>query len=74
MDNSLWNLYDEIILVCKKTDKNNYYKAYVVNPNNKTQLETARRWAIGYNKKENKNTVFLQKIFSCYYIKTNTLH
>ena len=58
MDNSLWNLYDEIILVCKKTDKNNYYKAYVVNPNNKTQLETARRWAIGYNKKENKTYEF----------------
>ena len=58
MDNSLWNLYDEIILVCKKTEKNNYYKAYVVNPNNKTQLETARRWATGYNKKENKTYEF----------------
>lgn len=49
IDSKGWNLYKDIMLVCKKVEnKDNYYLAYVVNPKNKVQLENARRWAKGY--------------------------
>ena len=53
LEDKEWNLYTDLILVCKRVEnKNNYYKAYVVNPKNKKQLETAREWARGYRDNE----------------------
>ena len=53
LEDNGWNLYTDLILVCKRVEnKNNYYKAYVVNPKNKKQLETAREWARGYRDNE----------------------
>ena len=46
MDYQGYKLIDDIILVCKKQRKDEeYMQAYLVDPTNKKQLETARHWA-----------------------------
>lgn len=46
MDYKGYKLIDEIILVCKKARRDeDYMQAYLVDPANKKQLETARHWA-----------------------------
>lgn len=40
-----YKLIDKIMLVCKVKDDDGTYQAYLVDPSNKSQLESARHWA-----------------------------
>ena len=68
-----WNLYDKVLLVCKPRKDKNYYEAYVVDPNNKSQLKSAINWAKHWNESKKEydtiqfefdNEDFIMEIFS----------
>lgn len=44
MDYNGWALFDKVLLVCREHYKGDIYQAYLCDPNNKKQIENARRW------------------------------
>lgn len=44
MDYNGWALFDKVLLVCREHYKCDIYQAYLCDPNNKKQIENARRW------------------------------